>query len=155
MMKKNNLKKIVSVFIAAMLLLSCSACLFITNAGAVTPRWVGILSIDLIMGFDGNEGTVSGAASKQSTASKIEGTIYVYKLVGDDWIYVDEWYNSKNRGTLAGGGRLWAILPVRAELHTKRSLSLRRISGPLRKRRQMNISYNVLDIKKKVVFISV
>lgn len=35
MMKKNNLKKIVSVFIAAMLLLSCSACLFITNAGAV------------------------------------------------------------------------------------------------------------------------
>ena len=101
MMKKNNLKKIVSVFIAAMLLLSCSACLFITNAGAVTARWVGILSIDLIMGFDGNEGTVSGAASKQSTASKIEGTIYVYKLVGDDWIYVDEWYNSKNRGTLA------------------------------------------------------
>ena len=56
---------------------------------------------------------------------------------------------------IVGHWRLWAILPVRAELHTKRSLSLRRISGPLRKRRQMNISYNVLDIKKKVVFISV
>ena len=103
-MKKDNLKKIASAFLAAMLLFSCTACVFVTNALAVTPRWASILSIDLVMGFDGNEGTVTGAASKQSTASQIEGTVYLYKLVGDDWIYIDEWYNIKTRGTLAVGG---------------------------------------------------
>lgn len=104
MMKKNSLKKFTSAFLTAMLLFSCLACLFVTNAGAVTPRWASILSMEVDMAFDGNEGDVSGIAMKQSTASKIEGTVYVYKLVGEDWIYVDEWYNSKTRGTLAVGG---------------------------------------------------
>ena len=59
------------------------------------------------MTFDGNEGIVTGVARKQATASKIEGTVYVYKLVGNDWIYVDEWYNSKTRGTLAVEGTFY------------------------------------------------
>lgn len=99
--EKKNFKKIVSALLAGMLLFSCSACLFVTNAGAVTPRWVSILSMEVNIVFDGNEGEVLGIASKQSTASKIEGTVYLYKLVGDDWIYVDECYNIKTRGTLA------------------------------------------------------
>ena len=65
------------------------------------------MSIEVVMTFDGNEGIVTGVASKQATASKIEGTVYIYKLVGDDWIYVDEWYNSKTRGTLAVEGTFY------------------------------------------------
>lgn len=103
-MNTKIIKKNAFVCLVTMLLFSWSVCFFGTNVGAVTPRWASILSIDLVMGFDGNEGTVTGIASKQSTASKIEGTVYVYKLVGDDWIYVDEWYNSKTRGTLAVEG---------------------------------------------------
>ena len=104
MVKEYYLKKIVSVLLAVVFLYGFSVCLFVSPANAVTPRWIGILSIDLNMGFDGNVGRVDGIARKQTTASQIEGTVYLYKLVGDDWIYVDEWYDSKTRGTLAIGG---------------------------------------------------
>jgi hypothetical protein len=56
------------------------------------------------MSFDGNDGNVSGLASKQSTATTIEGTIYLYKLVDNDWVYVNEWYKGHPRGTLAISG---------------------------------------------------
>ena len=101
------IKKVVPVCLAAILLCSFSVYLFATSVSAATMRWSSIFSIDLVMGFDGNEGTVTGIASKQSAASKIEGTVYVYKLVGNDWIYVDEWYNSKTRGTLAVEGTFY------------------------------------------------
>ena len=104
---KKIVKKVVSVCLAAILVCSFSVCLFATSASAATMRWASILSIDLVMGFDGNEGIVTGVASKQATATKIEGTVYVYKLVGEDWIYVDEWYNSKTRGTLAVEGTFY------------------------------------------------
>ena len=97
-------QKVVSVCLAAILVCSFSVCLFATSASAATMRWASILSMEVDMAFDGNEADVSGIASKQTTATKIEGTVYVYKLVGDDWIYVDEWYNSKTRGTLHVGG---------------------------------------------------
>lgn len=75
------------------------------SADAATVRWKRILSISLAIGFDGDEATASGIASKQSKASMIEGTLYVYMLVNDeDWVYIDEWYNSKTRGTLGVEG---------------------------------------------------
>ena len=75
------------------------------NAGAATAIWAGIYTIDLGMAFDGDVGTACGIASKQSKASMIEGTLYVYMLVNDeDWVYIDEWYNSKTRGTLGVEG---------------------------------------------------
>lgn len=103
MMKNQKTKKITSIVLVTMMLFSCFACLLTVKASAATARWTGILSIDISMVFDGNEGDVSGIASKKSTATKIEGTLYVYKLVGGKWIYVDEWYNSKTRGTLVVG----------------------------------------------------
>ncbi len=103
MLKKKFSKKYVRICLATVLLISCLASVCGIYAAAVTPRWVSILSMEVDMVFDGNEGEALGIATKQSTASKIEGTVYVYKLVGEDWIYVDEWYNSKTRGTLAVG----------------------------------------------------
>lgn len=78
--------------------------LMITPTKAIIPRWTSIFSIELCMSFDGSDGNVSGLASKQSTASTIEGTIYLYKLVDDEWIYIDEWYKGHPRGTLAISG---------------------------------------------------
>ena len=104
MMKENDLKKFVSALLTILVLSSFSMCLFAIPTDAVTPRWVSIFSIDVSMAFDGVEGEVSGIASKKSTASRIEGTLYLYKLVGDDWIYIDEWYGSKSIGTLAVSG---------------------------------------------------
>ena len=101
---KKIVKKVVSVCLAAIMVCSFSVCLFATSASAATMRWASILSMEVDMAFDGNEADVSGIASKQTTATKIEGTVYVYRLVGDDWVYVYEWYNSKTRGTLHVGG---------------------------------------------------
>ena len=103
MKKKIILKQFISVLITVAVLFYLSFS-FAAPANAVTPRWASILSMDLSMTFDGNEGSVTGAAMKQSTATKIEGTVYLYELDGDDWIYIDEWYNSKTRGTLGVGG---------------------------------------------------
>ena len=105
MMKKKNVKRVTSAFLSAVMLLGCLMSVCAVNAGAAIARWEGILSINLAMAFDGDEGTVTGLASKQSTASMIEGTVYVYMLVNDeDWVYIDEWYNSKTRGTLGVEG---------------------------------------------------
>lgn len=81
-----------------------SAYLCAVPSSAVTPRWTSILSIDVNWAFDGNEGTVSCSASKQTTATRIEGTLYLYEFVGDDWVYIDEWYNSRSRGLLVVSG---------------------------------------------------
>lgn len=107
MMQKKIVMKVVSVCLVVMLLCSFSLCLFVTNASAATMRWTSILSMEVGMAFDGNEADVTGIARKQATATKIEGTVYVYKLVGNDWIYVDEWYNSKTRGTLTVEGTFY------------------------------------------------
>lgn len=105
MMKKKSIKRVTSAFLSAVMLLGCLMSVCAVNAGAATARWVGIFSIDVVMGFDGDVGTVSGVARKQTTASMIEGTLYVYMLVNDeDWVYIDEWYNSKTRGTLGVEG---------------------------------------------------
>lgn len=105
MMKKKNVKRVTSAFLSAVMLLGCLMSVCAVNAGAATAIWAGIYTIDLGMAFDGDVGTACGIASKQSKASMIEGTLYVYMLVNDeDWVYIDEWYNSKTRGTLGVEG---------------------------------------------------
>ena len=101
---KKIIKRGVSVFLAVMLLCSCSVCLFAASVSAATMRWTSILSMQVDMAFDGDEGETLGIARKQTTATNIEGTVFLYKYVGDDLVYVDEWYNSKTRGTLTVGG---------------------------------------------------
>lgn len=104
MIKHNTFKKTVSVLLAVALLTHFSLYLLAFPANAVTPRWASILSVEVSMGFDGDEGTVSGIARKKSTATMIEGTVYLYELDGDEWVYIDEWHNSKSVGTLAVSG---------------------------------------------------
>lgn len=104
MMHKNTSFKFISGFLMVALLLVLSTNFVVIQGNAITPRWVSIFSIDLCMSFDGSDGNVSGVAIKQSTATSIEGTVTLYELVDDEWIYIDEWYNSKSRGTLGVSG---------------------------------------------------
>ena len=104
MMHKKTFPNCKVVALVLALIIGFSANLFTIEANAITPRWTSIYSIDLVMSFDGSEGNVTGTSSKQSTATRIEGTVFLYELAEDDWIYIGEWYNSRSRGTLAVSG---------------------------------------------------
>lgn len=99
MVQKNYFRKVVSLVLTLVLISS-----FAVNINAATPRWANVHSISLVITFDGSNGNASGVAIKQSTETRIEGTLYLYELIDDDWEYIDEWYNSKTRGTLAVSG---------------------------------------------------
>lgn len=96
-MKKRFLKVLVC-FLAALMLFSVNTFAIEEEPISVSPRWVSIFNIDLTMVFDGDIGNVTGSASKKSTASRIEGTLYLYEKIGGEWVYVDEGYKSKTVG---------------------------------------------------------
>ncbi|MBQ7294548.1 MAG: hypothetical protein IJW79_12535 [Clostridia bacterium] len=96
-MKKIFLKVLVCL-LAALMMFSVNAFAIEEEQSSVTPRWVSIFDIDLTMGFDGDIGNVTGSASKMSTASMIEGTLYLYEKINGQWVYVDEGYKSKTVG---------------------------------------------------------
>jgi len=98
-MKKSFLKVLVCL-LAAIMLFSVNTFAIGEEQSSVSPRWVSIFDIDLTMGFDGDMGNVTGSASKMSTASRIEGTLYLYEKIDGEWVYVDEAYKSKTIGTV-------------------------------------------------------
>ncbi len=67
----------------------------------VSPRWTSIATMNVSMSFYGNEGNATGTARKQSTASVIVGTLYVYKWNGSSWVHIAEVDGSKTVGTLS------------------------------------------------------
>lgn len=102
---KKSVKTIISLVLVSVMALCFSVNIFAIDDQAqyVTPRWTSIYHIDLDIVFSGTTGTFAAVASKQSTASLIEGTVYLYKWVNNDWQYIDEWYKSKAVGTLGIG----------------------------------------------------
>lgn len=101
-----RMKRSLVVVLVLMMIMSCTAVRIFaaSDAPTIQPRWTSIHHMDLDMSFSGRDGNVSAAASKQSTANLIEGTLYLYKLVDDEWVYMDEWYKSKAIGTLGISG---------------------------------------------------
>ena len=104
MLRKKTSKKSAIKLITITLLLCYLTNLLSIVSIAITPRWTSIATIDLCIGFDGSHGNVSAVISKQSTATSVEGTVTLYELVDDEWVYIDEWYNSRSRGTLVVSG---------------------------------------------------
>ena len=103
MKKTKLLKKIMTVISLVMVIVtlsSVSAFAALPKDETVEPLWDSILHMEVIIGFDEGVGTASGLASRQSTASFMEGTVTVYKKVNNQWVYVDEAYNSRSRVTL-------------------------------------------------------
>ena len=106
-MKKNYwIKRAMTTMLAIVLLsvLSINALAYEAIDTTVAPRWVSIYNIDLDMAFSDGVGTVSAAATKKSTSNLIEGTLYLYKCVNGEWVYMGEWYKSKTVGTLGISG---------------------------------------------------
>lgn len=120
-MKKSCLKILVCL-LAAVMLFSVNAFAAEEEKPSVSPRWVSIFNIDLSMGFDDGIGCVAGSASKMSTASMIEATLYVFEKINGNWYFVDEVYGSKTIGTLGmgfdfdavSGREYWAYFAVTA-----------------------------------------
>ena len=102
---KKSVKTVISLVLVSVMALCFSVNIFAIDDQVqyVTPRWTSIYHIDLDLGFSGTTGTFLAAASKQSTANLIEGTVYLYKWVNNDWQYINEWYKSKAVGTLGIG----------------------------------------------------
>ena len=99
---KRTTKIIVTLLLALVMTIPTTIGVFAaTPEQQVQPRWTSIFSIELDMTFVGTEGNALGAARKQSTATNIEGTLTVYKQVGNDWEFVADGYAQKSFGTLA------------------------------------------------------
>lgn len=102
-MKLNHTIKIfLSLFLSLMMIctLTLPALAAQPEESTVQPRWTSIATMEVDMSFLGSQGNASATARKQSTASHIEGTLYVYKKVGSDWVYIGHTEGSKSVGTL-------------------------------------------------------
>ena len=66
----------------------------------IQPRWTSIAYMNVNMSFVGSVGNVCATARKQSTASHIVGTLYLYKWNGTEYEYINEVSGSKTVGTL-------------------------------------------------------
>ena len=98
-MKKTTKITITLLLVLAMLVPATVGALA-ASSQKVQPRWASIATIELNMTFDGDEGNATGGTRKQSTATNIEGTLTVYKLVGNSWVFVADGYAQKVVGTV-------------------------------------------------------
>ena len=114
------MKKFYKAFAAILLILTMiGASSVITFAAlpednTVEPQWDSISNISVDLGFSGTEGNAVGIARKKSTATRIEGTLTVYKeLANGEWEMVDQLYGSKTIGTLGLSIDFTGIVGVR------------------------------------------
>ena len=104
------MKKFSKTLAAILLILTMICASSLTTLAAlpedntVEPQWDSISNIAMDLIFSGTEGNATGLARKQSTATRIEGTLTVYKeLSNGSWEMVDQVYGSKTVGTLGLG----------------------------------------------------
>ena len=103
-MKGNKLiKTIISLSLAIIMTCSVSVPVFaaVKPEETVSPMWTSIANMHVNMSFVGTAGNALGVARKQSTASVIVGTLYLYKWNGSYYEYITEVSGSKTVGTLA------------------------------------------------------
>ena len=110
-MRRKNIVKIITVIaLSVAMIFSMSAHVVAADVGnnEIMPQWDNIASMYVDMVFyetdSGMEGEVVGTARKQSTASGIRGTVYLFRLVDDEWEYMNEWSGLENIWTLTVGG---------------------------------------------------
>ena len=102
-MKRNKaIKAIISLSLVIVMICSLSVPIFAAQEEdtIVQPRWTSIATMEVNMSFVGSNGNVTATARKQSTASHIVGTLYLYKWNGSYYEYMDEVSGSKGVGTL-------------------------------------------------------
>lgn len=102
MKRKKGIKALLSISLALIMIgsLTVPICAAQKEETTVQPLWTSIASMDVDMAFVGNEGCAAATARKQSTASSIEGVLYVFKWTGSTWEVVGHDEGSKSVGTL-------------------------------------------------------
>ena len=98
-MKRTTKITVILLLVFAMML-PATLSLFAAKPRTVQPRWTSIATIELTLIFSGTEGNAGAVARKQSTATNLEGTLTVYKQVGNDWVFVADTYGQKPVGSL-------------------------------------------------------
>lgn len=95
-------KCMLSVLLCSILLVALSFSISANEYGSssIEPRYDSINTMDCHINFDVLDGEAGGVAIKKTSASRIEGTLIVYKQSGSGWIYIDQAYKSVTRGTL-------------------------------------------------------
>ena len=100
---KKPLKIVLTVLMTVALLIPTSVSAFAAlppDDGKAEIQWTSISFMNVDIVFDGSASQASGMARRQSTASSIEGTVTVYKLVGDTWEFVADADKSTTRVSL-------------------------------------------------------
>lgn len=100
---KKPLKIVLTVLMTVARLIPTSVSAFAAlppDDGKAEIQWTSISFMNVDIVFDGSASQASGMARRQSTASSIEGTVTVYKLVGDTWEFVADAYKSTTRVSL-------------------------------------------------------
>ena len=102
MKRKNLIKVMISLSLAIIMACSVSIPVFAAQKPdeTVSPMWTSIANMQVGMSFVGTAGNVLGIARKQSTASVIVGTLYLYKWNGSRYEYITEVSGSKTVGSL-------------------------------------------------------
>lgn len=101
---KKPLKIVLTVLMTVALLIPTSVSAFAAlppDDGKAELQWTSIsyMNVDMVLN-GGAASEAAGTARRQSTATSIEGTVTVYKLVGDTWEFVTDAYKSTTRVSL-------------------------------------------------------
>ena len=85
------MKKIIAFFLTVTLLLGCSNIIFaaMPPEDVSSPMWNNITTITNSLNFDGTLGYAGTSIFGKPGTEKISATYTVYKLVGDNWEWVD------------------------------------------------------------------
>ena len=82
------MKKIFSLFIAGILLLSCCIGIQAALPEMIEPLWDNIRNMENTITFDGTEGTARAELDGKSGTTGISGSLKVYKETDRGWVFV-------------------------------------------------------------------
>lgn len=95
------------------ILLSLTSFAAMPEDDGIMPLWDSVYEVEVYVEFNGTTCMPGGIASKQSTATSIEGTLTVYEEVHGQWIELYSWYKRVTRGSLVLGEDFVATSGVR------------------------------------------
>ena len=89
-MKMKN-KRVAALLVAGLMSLpfATGVSAIMPDGGIIAPQWLYMSTANVDIWFDETSGTASVTVGRiNKVTTKLEGTITVYKQVGDDWEYV-------------------------------------------------------------------
>lgn len=95
------MKKVISLILAVLMLVSLPTAMYANENdpdSGITPYWDNMDLIEVGLSFNGTSGTATVTVDRVfGITTSIEGTLTVYKKVGNDWVYVDSTSGTSTR----------------------------------------------------------